>query len=156
MEIKSRRLGRIEIEPGDLVDFPEGLVGMEQGRRFAFHRPAEAAPLAWMVSLDDPDLAFAVACVEQFAGEPYLPPLGEGDRTLLGVGPDDRVEVYVLVSPPDRSGIATVNLKGPLAVNPRTGRGRQLTLYSARFSTRQPIGPIGAEKVDGELAKRAA
>jgi flagellar assembly factor FliW len=156
MEIRCRQLGRIEVEQDDLVEFPQGLVGIEGHQRFAIYRPREVAPLAWLVSLTDPDLTFAIASVEKFAGEPYLPPLGNGDRELLGLRHDETVEVYVLVSPPEGSGFASVNLKGPLIINPRTGLGRQLLLYSARFSSRQTMGPFRLEAAAGGGAKRAA
>jgi flagellar assembly factor FliW len=39
-------------------------------------------------------------------------------------------------------GLITANLLGPLVINPRTRRGRQLVLTESGYSTRHPVAQL--------------
>jgi flagellar assembly factor FliW len=139
MTIRNERLGEIEVAEQDLVHLPEGLVGFEDHGEFVLHRSETYDPFCWLVSMNDPELVFAVADPDHFVTESYVLTVGEMERELLQLRDDDAVEVYVIVSSADPDHGLTGNLKAPLLVNARTRRGKQLLLYSSRFSTRQPF-----------------
>ncbi len=139
MRIRSRQLGKIDVEEDDLLLFPEGLVGFEKYREFVHYRPEKDRPFSWLVSINDPDLAFAIADPALFMTESYQLTIGEAEEDRLDLQEDDAIEVFVILSKVDRTGTMTANLKGPIVANRRSGRAKQLLLYSGRYAARQPI-----------------
>ena len=129
LHVRSRRFGSFEIAAGAMVDLPQGLVGFPQLRRYVVldHRPG--SPFKWLLAIDDPELAFAVAnpC-ELVAG--YEPPLELAAR-LLETDPNE-VALLVIVTIPSDPTLMTVNLMAPLVVDLRTRRARQIVLDDPR------------------------
>ena len=61
MQIDSPRFGTLVVEPERIIEFPGGLVGFENCRRFSlFHPEGEDPPHFILQSLDDPNLAFQI------------------------------------------------------------------------------------------------
>ena len=60
IRFESRRVGKIEVSESEVVRF-EPLPGFPNRSRFVIMEHAEASELAWLVSIEDPDLAFVVA-----------------------------------------------------------------------------------------------
>ena len=147
MRIENREFGAIDVGEDALIRIVGGLIGFEGCERYVLFGTETSDPFLWLLSVDDPDLMFSVLDPEPFLREAYDVALSEGDREALDLHPDDPVEVYALVSPPERQGRITMNLKGPLIVNPRNRTAKQLVAYSAKQPLRLPIAPpvvIGA------------
>jgi flagellar assembly factor FliW len=111
------------------LHFAQGLVGFPKHRRYVVfdHRPG--SPFKWMLSIDDPDLAFAVANPCELVAD-YDPPLALAAR-LLGAAEED-LALFVLVTiPPDPTRM-TVNLMAPVVVDLRTRQARQIVLDDPR------------------------
>jgi flagellar assembly factor FliW len=72
MQIRHKRFGKIDTEDQQVVRFPEGLVGFEGHREFILHRSETCEPFAWLISVDDPELVFAVADPEYFVTDSYV------------------------------------------------------------------------------------
>jgi flagellar assembly factor FliW len=140
MRVLSHRFGEIDFPEGQILSVPDGILGFEDQTEFALYTPEEFRPFAWLLSTNDPDVAFAVADPELFVVEPYELTLSDLDQTSLELQDGDSVRVYVIVGPPE-AGRPTANLKGPMVVNPRARRAKQLLLYSARLAVRQPMLP---------------
>lgn len=119
--------------PDQLV-FGEGLIGMPDLRRFAFHS-MDDSPFCLLDSLDDPDFGFV--CVE---AESLREGLGAELRKAGGVVDEQRM--YVLIAVHGDPPAMTANLAGPLAVDPSTGAGRQIVLEGDAFPLRAPIGEV--------------
>ncbi len=164
MKIRSRQLGEIEVDSGSIVELPEGLVGFENHSRFFLVDWEEYRPFLWLISADDPELSFAVVDPEPFVQEPYAVALNEADRGDLDLDEGDPVQVLVIASPGERPGEITLNLKGPLLLNPRNRVMRQLLVYSNKLPLRLPVAvealedpPCGANRtVVRIIGKRAA
>jgi flagellar assembly factor FliW len=130
VHVESRRFGAFEVPRDRVLEMPQGLVGFGRMRRFVVvdHRPG--SPFKWLLSLDDPDLAFAVADPAELVAE-YVPPVELATRTLA-CAPDD-LALFVLVTIPRDPTAMTVNLMAPVAVDVRTRRARQLVLEDGRY-----------------------
>src|SRR3989338_3762066 len=67
MKIESPRFGTLEVEPSRIIEFPRGLVGLEQCKRFSLFHPEGEQPSYFILqSLDDPELAFHIADPSHF------------------------------------------------------------------------------------------
>jgi flagellar assembly factor FliW len=121
------------------------LLGFEDLERFALVSPPEDHPFRWLVSIEDPDVHFAVAPPACFLDGPYLITLTEGDAESIELAQEDRLSVYIIASA-GHDGRVTGNLKGPVVVNVRNGFARQLLVYSARYLLHQHlVAPAGGQ-----------
>jgi flagellar assembly factor FliW len=124
--------------------FRSGLVGCPEWRLFAFILPEEAPGLALLQSLDDADVAFVLAPVEDLVPE-FLATLGTDDHELLqalGVGRDPTVRLYCTLSVQTDDSV-TANLLGPLVLDFGRRCGTQVVLTGSPWSTRHPIVSMG-------------
>jgi flagellar assembly factor FliW len=139
MRIHCRQLGEIESACPSVIHLPEGLIGYEGHRRYYLLSLEDYLPFRWLVSATDHDLAFAIADPGYFLDDAYPLTLGGSDAELLDLRATDPVEVYTILSQGEGGKGITANLKGPLVVNSRTRLAKQILLYSARLSVRQPL-----------------
>ena len=61
MNVSTTRFGSVTIDEGDVLTFVDGLIGMEQCRRWVLLADAANAALGWLQSLERADVALAVA-----------------------------------------------------------------------------------------------
>ena len=64
MKIDTTRFGCLDIAPDDLLQFPAGLLGLEDCRHWVLLADAEHSALGWLQSTLRPEIAFAVVCPE--------------------------------------------------------------------------------------------
>ncbi|HEY2388636.1 MAG TPA: flagellar assembly protein FliW [Candidatus Binatia bacterium] len=129
VRVVSRRFGTLDVPVASILHFAQGLVGFPGHRRYVVldHRPG--SPFKWMLSLDEPDLAFAVANPGELVAD-YAPPLTLASR-LLGATPEV-LALFVLVTIPPDPTCMTVNLMAPVVVDMRTREARQIVLDDPR------------------------
>ena len=125
------------VEPGEVLNFPDGVVGLEHLRRFVMVEDARIAPCRWLQSLDEPEIAFVVVDprVVDASYAPVLPDSARGD--LLAI---------ITLNP--EPALSTVNMLAPVVVDAAGREGRQLVLHESGYSLRQPIGSPPAPPVD--------
>jgi flagellar assembly factor FliW len=113
-----------EVTEQDVWEFPEGLIGLAQHRRFALVPLPGAEPFRLLASLDDP--GFGVVVVDPQALVPgYEVALPGTDLAPLTERDPARLQVLVPVVLPTGSSPMALNLKGPLVLSPRERRGVQ-------------------------------
>jgi len=140
--IESSRLGRIELPASQLIHFPQGLLGFPQHRHYVIlvHKPN--SPFLWLQSAEDEGLAFVIMD-PRLVMPGYSVPLSGEDRRHLEVGDADQVAVYGIITIPRCNPEAmTINLLGPVVINPRSRLGKQVVLNTSSYSHQHPIlGP---------------
>ncbi|MDE2482986.1 MAG: flagellar assembly protein FliW [bacterium] len=140
------RFGECSFAPSDVIEFPWGLPGFPNMRRWLALTVETQSSFVWLQSLDDAGVALPTAdpylIFEDY--DPKLPAYavsaleieGPSDFTLLGV---------VVVT--EEAHEMTMNLFAPIVVNLRTRKARQIVLENSGFSVRQPI-PRKAEEAE--------
>jgi flagellar assembly factor FliW len=137
VNIVTTRFGVIQASESDLIRIPEGLVGFRQFTQYVqFHDP-EVAGLSWLQSVTAPELAFGLVA-PPLAVADYRIELRQGDRTALELDDEREALVFVILNRGEGGGL-TVNLQGPLVINPVRRLGRQLVLTSSRYAVRYPL-----------------
>ncbi|MBL8488994.1 MAG: flagellar assembly protein FliW [Rhodocyclaceae bacterium] len=129
MRIESPLYGPIEVAADRIIEFPRGLPGFEELRRFSLFHPEGEAPAYFILqSLDAPDVAFHVADPARF-GFDYRISLSDEEAGVLGLGdPADAAVVVMLLRDPQadgRPGPLRANLQAPLVLNVAARRGLQ-------------------------------
>lgn len=140
MKLETTQFGTLDFDEDAVIHFPGGLLGFENLSRFLLIDQDEIAPLRWLQPIDEGALAFTVLDPGVvFPG--YNVPLSREDRTALGLEADEQPLILVLVTVPEDPQEMTANMLGPLVVNPRLKRGRQVVLHDTGYAVRQRLIP---------------
>jgi flagellar assembly factor FliW len=128
MQIVTQRFGVLDIEPGDVVRFPQGLLGMEDCRHWVLVTHGADDPVVWLQSTVRPSLALATVNPAWFVpGYSLRLPRSELAPLRLDRLADAQVLAVVARQPTLQSSAATtLNLKAPLVINVPLRLGRQV------------------------------
>lgn len=144
MEIQSTRFGTLDIDPETVIEFPRGLPGFEQDRRFKLLHTSETPTVYYLQSLDDADVALPVTDPGE-VGVVYEFSLDDEESALLAL--DDPGQALVLMvlyrdgegdgEPLEQAGGGRVrgNLYAPLVINTVRRSGLQKVLQRPRHAT---------------------
>ena len=138
MKIQTSRFGEIEINKEDIVEFPEGLLGFERARRFIVLNTQDGGPFRWLQSTEIPDLAFVVIEPLQFMFS-YDLEISDSDVAFLGVKAAEDVLLYGIVTIPENPRDMTANLQGPLVINIKSRKARQIVSANSSHSLKTGI-----------------
>ena len=59
MQIRNAQLGTVTIDEETILTFEEGLYAFEDLTRYALIEAPELVPFQWLLSIDEPEVAFA-------------------------------------------------------------------------------------------------
>lgn len=126
MRIDSPRFGTLEISPERVIEFPAGLPGFEDARRFSLFHPEGGEPRYFILqSLDFPDLAFTVADPGTL-GFTYEIELSDEETAAIAMTDASQVAVVVMLLKDEAAGTGVrANLNAPLVINLETRKGLQ-------------------------------
>ena len=133
----SQHFGTIGYEPSSILEFPNGLPGFEQQRRFVTLTFPHTRPLVFLQSLDDAALCFITLPVLAIDRNYHLV-VSEEDLKSVGLAPkrqprigEDVACLAVLRLQP---GNATANLLAPVVINIRPLKAVQAIAPDCRYS----------------------
>jgi flagellar assembly factor FliW len=127
VQISTTRFGLVTIEPGDILHFPGGLLGLEDCHRWVLLADGENEALAWLQSTSRPEVALAVVHPKRFVPQ-YQLRVGRRDLEPLALSSLADAEVLAIVS--SHHDMLTLNLKAPLVINLPRRLGRQVITES--------------------------
>lgn len=136
MKIETIRFGTIEFDERSVITFPEGLIGFAGSKRYVLLGQGESQAVAWLQSLDAPDVALPVVSAHVFPT--IYPDVSLPEAAAMGgldARADDLAILAVLVAVPDQP--PTVNLLAPIIIDTANRSGAQVFLQGSRFSTRE-------------------
>lgn len=114
MDIQTTRFGHVAIEPEDILFFRNGLIGFESARHWVLLADADNGAVAWLQSIQRPEIALPVVSPRRFAPE-YQVRLEPADVENLQLTAGEQAYVLGVVS---RDGdTLTLNLRAPLVIN---------------------------------------
>ena len=135
------RLGAIEYDDAEVITFP-GLPGFPSARRFIVRAHSKGETLAWLISLDVPALAFAIASPFHFARD-YAPRIPEEALDALRAETLDEIEI-VAIAIASEAGLS-LNLAAPILIDRARGRGLQWILEGDAHPLRRCVAPASPE-----------
>lgn len=141
---QSTNLGDVYYEPQAVIEFPRGLPGFDERRRFVALQLAGREPLVFLQSLEDAGLCFLTLPAR--AVEPaYQLEMTTEDCELLELPaahpPVIGKDVMCLAVVAVRESETTANLLAPLVVNLGNRRAVQAVAPEPRYSHRHRLAP---------------
>lgn len=134
MKVQTYLFGEIEVNPDQVITFPNGVVGLEDSKRFMLaHESSQSDPASFTLqSLDDPHVAFQIVDPAS-VGFHYELALTEEEMTLLqNPAPGDVSVMLVLYKQESENGGVAANIRAPIIINTQTRVGLQKVLPRMR------------------------
>ncbi|MBC2606037.1 flagellar assembly protein FliW [Pelagicoccus albus] len=121
-------------------DLPGGLIGLEDATRFELLINEEEEPFMWIRCADQHELGFVVIEPTAILSD-YDLEIADDDASKLEIAQaEDALVLNIVTLKNDDIEAATVNLIGPIVINRRTLKGKQLIAANyMKFSARHPL-----------------
>ena len=136
VNLSTHRFGNLIIEKENIITFEQGLLGFEELTQFAIVAVEECLPFEWLVSLEDPVVAFPILDPTLLFSD-YKPSLTKEDLVLLDIKNEMDVEMFCIVTLGETPKNVTLNLKGPILINMKNKMGKQIVLTEDYYSLNQ-------------------
>lgn len=141
MLAKTKFFGEVELADEKVLDFPNGLIGFENCKKFAIMYDEEnkgATRISWLQSLDEPLLALPVidplAIVEE-----YIPVIEDELLASLGNPADEDLLFLLAMTVPSDMTKVTANMKAPIIINASTKKGVQLIVENEDYPVKYNV-----------------
>jgi flagellar assembly factor FliW len=134
MKVTTSRFGELDIRDDEILEFPEGMIGFSDKKRFIIHEHHPGSPFNWLQSLDDGSLAFIVVKTDAFMTD-YRPTFPQADLNALGLSSVEEAQIYVIVVVPEDPQKMYANLLGPVVINSGSRVARQLIASGNKYTT---------------------
>ncbi|MCL5256751.1 MAG: flagellar assembly protein FliW [Chloroflexi bacterium] len=122
---------------GEIITFPEGMIGFENWRRFVIESD-NGQPILRMVCLDDEDICFLVTSPDCLI-EGYDIQMSSREQEAIGLSDAKDALVLCTLTIRQEPLRITANLAGPIVVNVKTKLAKQLVIQDERFSLHYPV-----------------
>ena len=138
MEIQTSRFGPVDVQTEDILEFPEGILGFNDLRRFVLLDDPNDEIFAWLQSCEVAGVAFPVLEPELFAPG-YQVALARNDLEALKLKTVEGTRNYAIITIPEDVTQMTANLKAPIIINIAGRIARQCVLQDNNLAIREPI-----------------
>lgn len=161
MIINTSRFGNVNVSEADIVNFPDGLLGFENLKRFFIVDPSDETLILWLQSLDSADVAFPMLEPKIFKGD-FKVRLSANELRLLNISSTSNKDtlVYSILTIPQDVTQMTANLKAPIVINTNGQTARQVVLqeneYSVKFSMYKELLAVMMSAGLGKVEKSSA
>lgn len=136
MIIDTKYLGTVDVDDKKIIGFEEGLLGFEDLKRYAVLDMGENTIFKCLQSVDCRDVAFVIINPWDAIFDYEI---DVDDRDISSIGEKDysSLAVYTILTIKPES--ITANLIGPVIINTKTMRGKQVVLANSQYTTRYSI-----------------
>ncbi len=145
ISFETTRFGRLKVGKDKIINFPEGLIGFPEAKRFILMDYKDTF-LKWLQAVDNQDIAFIVVPPAEFFPE-FSTKFDKPIRNLLEVENEDDLIVLTILRVEGES--VTANLQGPLVINSINKKGVQVLNDDPNISCKTPLkslsGPTEAQ-----------
>ena len=132
------KFGEMTVDREAVVTFPFGLPGFERFKEYGMITLEEETPFIRLLSIEEPGLGF-VLLNPLLIWPDYDPNISEDDLVGLELeGPED-LAVYSMVTLSPSPEEVTANLKGPVCINMRLMKAKQMILMNERYNTKHVL-----------------
>jgi len=139
MKIATKFLGEIEIVEQDILTFEQGLLGLEDYKKFVLLPIDANFPLVLLQSVDQVEIGFIVAYPFAFKKD-YSFDISDEDREKLQIEKEEDALTYTIVTMKETLQDSTINLLAPLIINIDKKLGKQIVLQDNKsYPLRYPM-----------------
>ena len=139
MEIETTRFGHVEIDENLIIALPEGILWFEDCKRYIIldHFDKES-PFKWFQSIDDASLAFVITDPLIFVHD-YKAKINKEELKGIELSDANTALIVVIVNIKRDHSEITINLQGPLVINPEKKLAKQAIMRTDDYAVRHVI-----------------
>ncbi len=138
MIINTLRFGPLEVGTDRIITMERAILGFESLRTFCLVEMEEFVPFHWLQSTQDPAVAFLVFNPVMLFSD-YRIEINSKEIAELDVAEAADVETYVIVTIPEDPQRMSANLQGPVLINTRNNKAKQLVLVNSEYRVKHFI-----------------
>ncbi|MBM4339170.1 MAG: flagellar assembly protein FliW [Deltaproteobacteria bacterium] len=147
MKVLTSRFGTIDIDEGQIIHMPNGMIGFPDEKRYVLLEHRKGSPFFWFQSVDNGSLAFVLIDPLTFKPD-YEIEIDPEDSAALELshasnGIQTLTVVNISSNPPAE---ITANLLAPIVFNVSRRRAKQIALYQSPYSWRHPVSTCENKK----------
>ncbi len=119
MVAETKFFGKIDIEDDKIIEFPMGIIGFENLKKFALiydSEKEERSKISWLQSMEEPLMVLPVINPIDITEE-YTPIIEDELTKTIGDPADADILILVTMSIPSDLTKMTANLKAPIIIN---------------------------------------
>ena len=135
MKVLTKFFGEVELDDNKVLDFPNGIIGFEDFKKYAIlydEENEEEKRISWLQSLEEPKLALPVIDPLAIMSE-YTPMIEDELLKPLGDSADEDLLVLLAMTVPSDMTKVTANMKAPFIINAATCKGAQIIVDNADY-----------------------
>ena len=133
MKVKTTRFGELQVNEKDIINFPEGLLGFENNKKFFVVDPGDATLILWLQALDDEKIAFPIIEPKIFKPD-YIAKLMPADMRSIEIENITDTRIYTILTIPANVTEMSANLKAPIVINNTKKVAKQIVLQDSKLS----------------------
>ena len=135
MRVQTKFFGEVELDDNKVIEFPNGIIGFEDFKKFAIIYDIEDdrdTKISWLQSLEEPTLALPV--VDPLAVTTEYAPMIEDEllKPLGNPADEDLLFLLVMTVPSDMKKFPA-NMKAPVIISTEERKGVQLIVDNADY-----------------------
>ena len=137
MKVATKAYGTIDVNEGQRITFPHGLLGFESLKEYVL-LDAERQPFYWLQSLDVEQVAFVLINPFLFRHD-YEMNIDNDELLAANITDPGKALIFSIVTILSDGSPMTANLQGPLVINRESKLGIQAVLTDSRWKTKHDI-----------------
>ncbi|QZY54318.1 flagellar assembly protein FliW [Crassaminicella profunda] len=139
MILTTKHFGEIEIDEEKIITFEEGILGFEDIKKYTvIVNPDKEVPFHWLQAVEYSDLAFVITNPFVFKKD-YDFEIPEKVIEQLAIEKEEDVMIFSIAVVPEDMKKMTINLRGPLIMNIKNKKGKQIVLDTEKYSLKHCI-----------------
>ena len=138
LQIEATRFGSIAVPEDTIIHMPKPVLGFERITRYVLLQPNEISPFVWLQAVNQPDLAFLLVNPTLFFAD-YRIEINRREVEDIELDDSADADVLAIVTVTANPDDMTVNLQGPIVINTRARKAKQLVLSSAEWSVTERL-----------------
>lgn len=140
MKISNPAIGDIEFDESQIINFPEGMLGMPTYKHYLLLQSEEIAPFLRLQSVDKPSLSFLLID-PTFIDPAFRAYVEKADQNRQYIQNDDSAVLVVCKIAKEGSDI-TANLVAPVVINHTDMMGAQVVLLDSPYDVRHSLAEV--------------
>jgi flagellar assembly factor FliW len=138
VKVITTRFGELNIVKADLLNFPEGILGFDNLKKFFIVDPGDKTLILWLQSVEDSSIAFPI--IEPKIIHPtFSAKLLPADLASLNLKTLDDARIYCILTIPQDVLKMSANFKAPIIINNETLMGKQIVLQDSKLTVKHEI-----------------
>ena len=138
MKIKTTRFGELEINNSRILTFTEEMAGFPGYTKYVMLDHSTDSPFKWLQSVENEALAFVLTDPLYTVPE-YRIEIAKEDINDIELSSLDSAVVLCVVNISEEGKSTTINLLGPVIVNPEKMLAKQIVLLDSPYSIRHQL-----------------